>query len=514
MKILLVDLSAVFWWKWHGAAGQDIDAAHRYTVETVRGITNNAPHAALCCDSGTSFRKKLYAEYKANRPPKDAAALEQLRRVEETLAGDGFPIWKTEGLEGDDIIASAVAWSYSYDPPIEVVIAGSDKDLLQLLGENVSLLHLTTGETWTPETVRGRFKVAPGQMRDFLALTGDKADNIPGAMGIGAVKASVLLTQYGTIDGIYQNIDKVQPPSVQVSLVDNKDKVLLSRDLVALNPGAKVDFAAILKPRAPKDVPTIDTPDELADTMTGTPAEDELAAAAEEEQAIRDTPRDDTPEAQESPQAAPATAAEPKGPGLAKTAPTAALVVDPTDPRWMLALEPKHAQQAWWFAQALYKSRLYSKFPSPEAILAVILRGRSMGVDMMSALDGFHVIEGKPSPSAALIVGCVLRSGKAEYFENIELTASSATWATKRKSGRRKEVKYTYTVEMARRAGLIRPRGNWEKFPDVMCLWRAAVTLARIQYPDVVSNVYTPDELDSAEIVELAPPEVSHAATR
>ena len=175
------------------------------------------------------------------------------------------------------------------------------------------------------------------------------------------------------------------------------------------------------------------------------------------------------------------------------------VVIDRSDPRWAMSLEPQSSGQAWKFACAIARSRLYTKFPNEEAIFAVILRGRSMGLDMMSALDGFHVIEGKPTASAMLIVACVLNSGKAEYFELVESDNTHAIWVTKRKGGKR-EVSMGFSVEDAHRMGLDKPTrngapSNWTKNPRAMCRKQAGVELARAVYPDVVCNVYTPDEM-------------------
>ncbi len=128
--------------------------------------------------------------------------------------------------------------------------------------------------------------------------------------------------------------------------------------------------------------------------------------------------------------------------------------------------------------------------------MAVILRGRSMGLDMMTALDGFHVIEGKPTASSMLLVACVLNSGKAEYFELVETTNERATWVTKRIGGR-KEVPLTFSIEDAQRAGLVKSGGNWTKHPRAMCRKQAGAELARAVYPDVCANVYTTDEMGS-----------------
>jgi hypothetical protein len=166
-------------------------------------------------------------------------------------------------------------------------------------------------------------------------------------------------------------------------------------------------------------------------------------------------------------------------------------------------------------AKALYNSRLYSNFPSHEAIFAVILRGRSLGLDATTALANFHVVEGKPTMSATLIVGLVLQSGKAEYFDLLETTDERAEYLTRRK-GSTQEVKMAFTLADAIAAGVLETQrdgtvrgvsrsgkpSNWDKWRRTMLRHRCAVELARAVYPDVCAGLYTPDEISEGRVVE------------
>src|SRR5262249_31737874 len=142
-----------------------------------------------------------------NRPPHDDAAIAQLARVRDTLRAE-FTLLEVAGFEGDDIIATVTAWSKRQTPPLRVVIAGQDKDLLALLGENVNLLHIQSGNAWGPAEVKAKFGVRPDQMRDYLALVGDGSDNIKGVPKIGAVNAARLLKELGTCHGIIEALDE------------------------------------------------------------------------------------------------------------------------------------------------------------------------------------------------------------------------------------------------------------------------------------------------------------------
>jgi hypothetical protein len=154
----------------------------------------------------------------------------------------------------------------------------------------------------------------------------------------------------------------------------------------------------------------------------------------------------------------------------------------------------------WWYCEELHKSQLYRKFQNADSIMAVVLRGRALGLDMTTALDVFSVIKGKPCMSAMAIVGLVLSSGKCEYFDPIESDSDTeATWECKRNG--RPPKRLTYRIEDAVKAGLTSPSqngepSNWVKRPRPMLRKQAAVELARLCFPDVVANVYQPDEME------------------
>jgi hypothetical protein len=197
----------------------------------------------------------------------------------------------------------------------------------------------------------------------------------------------------------------------------------------------------------------------------------------------------------------------------AQAKPDALATVQAND--WSLALEPRDAGSAWTMSKYLFQSRMYPQYPNAEAIFGVVLRGRALGIDATTALSLFHSIEGRLAMHADLVVGLVLRSKKAEFFELEELTHSSVTYATKRK-GARKEVRVTWSMDDAARAGLVtkdergRYRGisrsgkpsNWDKYPRAMLRHRAATELARAVYPDVTAGIYTPEELGDERVIE------------
>lgn len=254
-RLLLIDLSAVFWWKWHAAAGQPVDTAYEVTIGKVRQLAAGFSHVAVCCDTGRSFRYEIEPRYKSKRPPRDDAALEQLVRVRDDLRAAGFVLLEESGFEGDDIIATAVSWAGRQDPPVEVVIAGQDKDLLALLGPCVSMLHIQSGNLIRPADVQKKFGVRPDQMRDFLSLVGDTSDSIEGVPKIGPENAKRLLAEFGSVTGIYQALDqkkedgswKVTPESIRESLLKNLGTLDKALSLVTLRTDAPIEAALVLE---------------------------------------------------------------------------------------------------------------------------------------------------------------------------------------------------------------------------------------------------------------------------
>ena len=157
---------------------------------------------------------------------------------------------------------------------------------------------------------------------------------------------------------------------------------------------------------------------------------------------------------------------------------------------------PRTLVEAHQLASALYKSGLLpSEIKSAEAAFAILAKGHELGLKPMQSFDLICVIKGKPSLSAAgMRALCLARPDVCEYFRNVETTATKATFETKRR-GDPQPVELTFTIEEAKRAGLVRPDSNWSKWPERMLEARASSALARLVYPDLVGGVYTPEEI-------------------
>ena len=478
-EVLLIDLSSLAHPIWHASQQEpDPDYTSQRTAAIVRQLAAEHPHAAICCDSPQSFRKELDETYKANRPATDAALLHQIDLAAEALAADGFPVWMADGFEGDDLIATAThqLTADSHD----VVIVTADKDLLSLASPHVEIHSTRTGSRLGPVEVQQKMGVEPCQVADYLALVGDASDNVVGAKGIGPKTAAWLLRVYGSLDDMYRAIDSGDAeglkPAQLKSLEELRSRLDAVRALITMRTDVPLDVTEVFQPRAPAAAKDFQEDEQM------------------EKQTEADEPQDShEPGPAEDPR--PAQAAPPPEP--------AALAVEPAPAEWHRGLEPRSMNDAIRLAQRMFDSRMFSAYGTPQAVLSTMLLGRELGMPAMAALRSVHIIEGKHSLSADLMVALVLKSGLAEYFQLIESTDEICTFETHRK-GSPRPTRLSYTIEQAKQAGLLAPPrpgkqpGNWHKIAKQMLRARCKSELARLEYPDLLAGLYTPDELRDA----------------
>ncbi len=199
--------------------------------------TNNPKKLAIIMDSRVpTFRHKMYPLYKANREKAPEDLHEQIPIIEDILDTLGIPSIKKDGYEADDIIAT-IAEDCS-NKEIPCFILSGDKDLLQLVNDTTSILLPVKGtqgyKILKSDDVFETRSVRPDQILDYLALTGDKSDNIPGVKGIGDKSAIKLLKSFGNLDGVYKNIDRITSKSQQRKLIDDRENAYLSYKLATL----------------------------------------------------------------------------------------------------------------------------------------------------------------------------------------------------------------------------------------------------------------------------------------
>jgi len=190
-------------------------------------------YLAVCFDvSRKTFRQEKYEDYKIQRPPVPDDLLSQIPLIRELVKALGITIVEKKGYEADDVIA--VLARGAVRDKASVIIVSSDKDLLQLLQYPQVLVYDPAKDSlWGDEEFRIKFGFAPVNILDFLALTGDSADNVPGAKGIGKKGAEKLIKEYGNISGLYDNLDRLKP-RLRDLLISQKEQVEMSRELISL----------------------------------------------------------------------------------------------------------------------------------------------------------------------------------------------------------------------------------------------------------------------------------------
>lgn len=181
---------------------------------------------------GKTFRNDIYPLYKANRPSMPEDLRLQIPKIHEIVDCYSIPSLTVEGYEADDIIATLTRKALDYR--WNVVIVSSDKDLMQLVSEKVAMWDPQRDVLYDSELVREKFGVPPDRLLDFMALTGDSSDNIPGIPGIGPKTASKLITEFQTLESIYEHLGHVPKETLRRKIVDNRESAFLSRRLAEL----------------------------------------------------------------------------------------------------------------------------------------------------------------------------------------------------------------------------------------------------------------------------------------
>ncbi|MBF1803158.1 DNA polymerase I [Alloalcanivorax profundimaris] len=187
---------------------------------------------------GKTFRDELFEQYKANRPPMPDELREQVRPLHDLIRAMGLPLIIEEGVEADDVIGT-FARQFSAEQKA-VLISTGDKDMAQLVNDHVTLINTMNDALYDIEGVKKKFGIGPELIIDFLALMGDKVDNIPGVPGVGEKTALALLTGLGSLQNIYDNLDKVAElefrgaKSMGKKLEEHREQAFLSYELATI----------------------------------------------------------------------------------------------------------------------------------------------------------------------------------------------------------------------------------------------------------------------------------------
>lgn len=245
-EIYLIDGSAYIYRAYHAIA--PLSNSKGIATHAVLGFVNminrlvkerSPSFLAIAFDSkGPVFRHEIYKEYKANRPPMPEDLREQIPFIRKFVEAANLPLVDTQGVEADDIIAT-LAKKYS-SKGFRVVIVSGDKDLLQLVSEDVVMLDPMKDKELSIADVEKKYGVGPDLLLDFFSLVGDSSDNVPGVPGVGPKTAEKLINTFGSLQGVYDRLDEMKKSKMKEKIADNKELAFLSKELIALKTDVEV----------------------------------------------------------------------------------------------------------------------------------------------------------------------------------------------------------------------------------------------------------------------------------
>ena len=251
---ILVDGSSYLFRAFHGlppltnSKGQDTGAIYG-VVNMLKSLIKqyNPTHMAVIFDAkGKTFRDDIYKEYKANRPPMPDELRSQIEPLHAIIKAMGLPVIVESGVEADDVIGTLA--KHATEKGIDTLISTGDKDMAQLVNEHVTLINTMTNQLMDVEGVNTKFGIPPELVIDFLALKGDKVDNIPGVPGVGDKSAQALLNGIGGIDDIYKNLDKIADlsfrgsKSMAAKMQEYEEQARLSYTLATISIDLDLDY--------------------------------------------------------------------------------------------------------------------------------------------------------------------------------------------------------------------------------------------------------------------------------
>lgn len=204
-------------------------------------------HILVAFDAGkTTFRTEMFADYKAGRAKTPDEFREQFPFIRQMLDAMGIKHYELSQYEADDIIGTLDKMAERTDIPFDVTIVSGDKDLIQLTDENtvveISKKGVAEFEEFTPAYLMEKMGITPTQFIDLKALMGDKSDNIPGVTKIGEKTGLKLLTEFGSLEGIYEHIDSLKASKMKENLIADKEKAFLSRTLATIDTQAPIEI--------------------------------------------------------------------------------------------------------------------------------------------------------------------------------------------------------------------------------------------------------------------------------
>lgn len=256
--LVLVDGSSYLYRAYHAMSQADLrnsagepTGAVRGVISMLRRLIKDFPKSAIAVvfdAKGKTFRDEIYSEYKAHRPPMPDDLRSQIEPIHNIIHAMGLPLLVVEGVEADDVIGTLA--QQATELKLDVVISTGDKDMAQLVNNHVTLVNTMTETAMGREGVIEKFGIPPELIIDFLALMGDKSDNIPGVAGVGEKTALGLLQNLGSLEQIYSNLEKVVELPIRGAkklpekLQENKEQAFLSYELATIKIDVGLELGA------------------------------------------------------------------------------------------------------------------------------------------------------------------------------------------------------------------------------------------------------------------------------
>ena len=265
---VLVDGSSYLYRAYHAMFKADLRNSAGESTGAIRGVIAmlkrlekdypNSKIAVIFDAKGKTFRDDIYSDYKAQRPPMPDDLRSQVQPVYDIINAMGFPLLIIDGVEADDVIGTLT--QQATEKGIDVVVSTGDKDMAQLVNEHVTLVNTMTETTLDIAGVKEKFGIPPELIIDFLALMGDKVDNIPGVPGVGEKSALALLQNLGGINAIYEDLEAVRTlafrgaKTMPEKLADNKEMADLSYLLATIKCDVVLDVTVDELINQPRDI--------------------------------------------------------------------------------------------------------------------------------------------------------------------------------------------------------------------------------------------------------------------
>jgi DNA polymerase-1 len=244
--LVLIDGSSYLYRAFHAlppltnAQGEPTGALHGVLTMIQKLLREEQPQqVAVVFDApGKTFRDELFSEYKAHRPPMPDELRSQVQPILDAVEAMGLPMLRVAGVEADDVIGTLCRQAAAAG--LSVLVSTGDKDLAQLVNDNVTLINTMNNSRMDRDGVKAKFDVFPEQIIDYLALVGDTSDNIPGVPKVGAKTAAKWLNRYDTADGIVASADEIKG-KVGDSLRENVEQLRLSQELATIREDLELD---------------------------------------------------------------------------------------------------------------------------------------------------------------------------------------------------------------------------------------------------------------------------------